>query len=63
MFSESMVLSQVYVNFLYPMSAVSFCLSTYMTMAISLERFIAVCRPHQYRTLTQVNTGSDQCFS
>ena len=54
MFSESRFLSQVYVNLLYPMSAVSFCYSTYMTLAITVERFIAVCRPHQFRNISQV---------
>ena len=53
-FAESKFLSQLYVYILYPMSAVSFCASTYMTLAITVERFIAVCRPHQYRYLSQV---------
>jgi len=52
-FSGSYFLSQLYVNFLYPMSAVSFCLSTYMTLAVTVERFIAVCRPHQHRNIAQ----------
>ena len=47
-------LSQVYVYILYPMSAVAFCASTYMTLAVTVERYIAVCRPHQYRTISQV---------
>ena len=55
-FTESTFLSHVYVNILYPMSAVSFCASTYMTLAITVERFIAVCRPHQYRNISQVTT-------
>ena len=53
-FSVSKFLSQVYVYVLYPMSAVSFCASTYMTLAITVERFIAVCRPHHYRSISQV---------
>ena len=36
------------------MSAVAFCASTYMTLAVTVERYIAVCRPHQYRTISQV---------
>jgi hypothetical protein len=44
----------VYVYILYPMSAVAFCASTYMTLAVTVERYIAVCRPHQYRTISQV---------
>ena len=36
------------------MSAVAFCASTYMTLAVTIERYIAVCRPHQYRTISQV---------
>ena len=38
-----------YVYLLYPMSAVSFCASIYMTLAVTVERYIAVCRPHQFR--------------
>ena len=38
-----------YVHLLYPMSAVSFCASIYMTLAVTVERYIAVCRPHQFR--------------
>ena len=53
-FSVSKFLSQVYVYVLYPMSAVSFCASIYMTLAVTVERYIAVCRPHQYRTISQV---------
>ena len=49
---------QLYVYVLYPMSAVAFCASIYMTLAVTVERYIAVCRPHQYRTisLTMTNT-------
>ena len=54
LFAESRFLSLLYVYFLYPMSAVSFCASTYMTLALTVERFIAVCKPHQYRTISQV---------
>ena len=48
----------MYVYVLYPMSAVAFCASIYMTLAVTVERYIAVCRPHQYRTisLTMTNT-------
>ena len=48
-FSESSLLSQLYVYLLYPMAAVSFCAAIYMTLAVTVERYIAVCRPHQYR--------------
>ena len=44
MFTNSIVLSQLYVYILYPMSAVSFCASIYMTLAVTVERYIAVCR-------------------
>ena len=47
--SVSTFLSELYVYLLYPMSAVSFCASIYMTLAVTVERYIAVCRPHQYR--------------
>ena len=43
-FTKSLVLSQIYVYLLYPMSAVSFCASIYMTLAVTIERYIAVCR-------------------
>ena len=52
-FSSSTLLSELYVYILYPMSAVSFCASIYMTLAVTVERYIAVCRPHQYRTISQ----------
>ena len=40
---------------LYPMSAVAFCASIYMTLAVTVERYIAVCKPHQYRAITTVS--------
>lgn len=43
-FTKSLVLSQIYVYLLYPMSAVTFCASIYMTLAVTIERYIAVCR-------------------
>ena len=41
--------SLLYVYFLYPMSAVSLCASIYMTLAITVERYLAVCKPILYR--------------
>merc|ERR1712154_154564 len=46
-------MGELYVYLLYPMSAVSFCASIYMTLAVTVERYIAVCRPHQFRTISQ----------
>ena len=45
---------QVLVYLLYPLSAVSLCASTYTTLAVTVERYLAVCRPHQYRELNAV---------
>ena len=49
---------KLYVYILYPMSAVSFCANIYMTLAVTVERYIAVCRPHQYRQATTTTTLS-----
>ncbi|XP_023322269.1 FMRFamide receptor [Eurytemora carolleeae] len=57
-FTNSSFLSLIYVYLLYPMSAVAFCASTYMTLAVTIERYIAVCRPHQYRTISQTMTNT-----
>ena len=43
----------LYATFLYPFTAISLTGSIYMTMAITIERFMAVCHPHYYR---DVNT-------
>ena len=40
---------------LYPMSAVAVCAASYMTLAVTVERYIAVCKPHQYRAITTVS--------
>ena len=45
----------MYANLLYPMSAVSFCATIYMTLALTTERYLAVCRPHKYRALSRVD--------
>ena len=39
----------LYAYFLYPFTAVALTGSIYMTMAITIERFMAVCHPHYYR--------------
>jgi len=57
-FTMSTTLSELYVYILYPMSTVSFCASIYMTLAVTVERYIAVCRPHQYRTISQTMSNS-----
>jgi len=57
-FSVSALLSWAYVYVLYPMSAVAFCASIYMTLAVTVERYIAVCRPHQYRTISQTMSNT-----
>ena len=41
--------SLLYVYFLYPMSPVALCASIYMTLAITVERYLAVCKPILYR--------------
>ena len=38
-------------SFFYPMTSVSFTGSIYMTMAITIERYLAVCKPHRYREI------------
>jgi len=57
-FSVSDLLSKTYVYVLYPMSAVAFCASIYMTLAVTVERYIAVCRPHQYRNISQTMSNT-----
>lgn len=57
-FSVSDLLSRAYVYVLYPMSAVAFCASIYMTLAVTVERYIAVCRPHQYRNISQTMSNT-----
>ena len=52
-FSESSLLSQLFSYVFYPMAAVSFCAAIYMTLAVTVERYIAVCRPHQYRSVRE----------
>jgi len=38
-------------HLLYPMKRVSLVASIYIVLSIALERFLAVCRPHQYRQM------------
>ena len=39
------------------MAAVTFCAAIYMTLAVTVERYIAVCRPHQYRSEGEGKNG------
>lgn len=57
-FMKSSFFCKLYVYMLYPLSAVSFCASIYMTLAVTVERYIAVCKPHQYRVITQTMSNS-----
>ena len=43
----------MYMYCFYPMSAVAFCGSIFMTLAVAIERYMAVCKPIKYRTMTQ----------
>ena len=45
------------------MSAVSFCATIYMTLALTTERYFAVCRPHQYRALSRVRGQNSTVLS
>jgi hypothetical protein len=35
--------------FLYPTSNIVLCFSIFLVLAIAFERFLAVCRPYDYR--------------
>ena len=48
---ENRVYTSLYAYFLYPFTAIALTGSIYMTMAITIERFMAVCHPHYYRDL------------
>ena len=37
-------------------SRIFLCLSIYLIMAVGVERYLAVCRPHHYRELQASNT-------
>ncbi|TRY71537.1 hypothetical protein TCAL_12499 [Tigriopus californicus] len=39
----------IYRYFLYPFTTVAYSGGVYMTVTITIERFVAVCRPHSYR--------------
>ncbi|TRY78311.1 hypothetical protein TCAL_05014 [Tigriopus californicus] len=38
--------------FLYPATNVVLCMSIFMVVAIAFERFLAVCRPYEYRAMS-----------
>ena len=48
--------TQVYVHLLYPMSAVAFCASIYMTLAVTVERFDIVLGVKKYIVLMTQNS-------
>eukprot|EP00094_Tigriopus_californicus_P008114 TCALIF_07810-PA protein Name:"Similar to FR FMRFamide receptor (Drosophila melanogaster)" AED:0.47 eAED:0.39 QI:0/0.5/0.4/0.8/1/1/5/0/292 len=57
LFVGNQVFSLLYVHFLYPMSPVALCASIYMTLAITVERYLAVCKPLLYRNLSHTMTS------
>ena len=46
----------LYVHVLYPMSPVTLCASVYMTVALTIERWLAVCKPITYRYVNEWTT-------
>lgn len=46
---QSWMYGVVYKYFLYPFTTISYTGSVYMTTAITIERYIAVCKPLRYR--------------
>ena len=42
-----------YPYFHYPLYRICLCASIYLIMAVGVERYLAVCRPHHYREVQQ----------
>ncbi len=49
---------KLYVYVLYPMSPVTLCASVYMMLAITVERYLAVCKPLTYRNMNSTTSST-----